>query len=41
VAPDDAAVLMGIAADCGVCQVSNLLHTATCTLERALLPPAS
>jgi amidase len=40
VAPDDAAVLMGIAADCGVSQVSNLLHTATCTLERALLPPA-
>jgi amidase len=40
VAPDDAAVIMGIAADCGVCQVSNALHTATCTLERALLPPA-
>lgn len=40
VAPDDAAVIMGIAADCGVCQVSNVLHTATCTLERALLPPA-
>lgn len=38
---DDAAVIMGIAADCGVCQVSNVLHTATCTLERALLPPAS
>jgi amidase len=40
VAPDDAAVIMGIAADCGVCQVSNELHTATCTIERALLPPA-
>jgi amidase len=39
VAPDDAAVIMGIAADCGVCQVSNQLHTATCTLARALLPP--
>lgn len=38
---DDAAVIMGIAADCGVCQVSNVLHTATCTLERALLPPTS
>jgi amidase len=37
---DDAAVIMGIAADCGVCQVSNELHTATCTIERALLPPA-
>jgi amidase len=41
VAPDDAAVLMGIAADCGICQVSNALHTATCTVERALLPPAA
>jgi amidase len=40
VAPDDAAVIMGIAADCGVCQVSNQLHTATCTIPRALLPPA-
>jgi amidase len=36
---DDAAVIMGIAADCGVCQVSNALHTATCSLARALLPP--
>jgi amidase len=36
---DDAAVLMGIAADCGVCQVSNLLHTATCSIDRSLLPP--
>jgi amidase len=39
VAAADAAVIMGMAADCGVCQVSNLLHTATCTLERSLLPP--
>jgi len=39
VEPDDAAVLMGIAADCGICQVSNALHTASCTIERALLPP--
>jgi amidase len=37
--PDDAAVLMGMAADCGVCQVSNLLHTATCAIPRELLPP--
>ena len=37
--PDDAAVIMGMAADCGVCQVSNLLHTATCTIARDLLPP--
>ncbi len=36
---DDAAVLMGIAADCGVCQVSNQLHTATCSIDRSLLPP--
>jgi amidase len=40
VAPGDAAVVMGMAADCGVCQVSNLLHTATCTIARELLPPA-
>jgi amidase len=37
--PDDAAVIMGMAADCGVCQVSNLLHTATCTIQREVLPP--
>jgi amidase len=41
VRPDDAAVIMGIAADCGVCQVSNQLHTATCSLARELLPPHS
>lgn len=40
VAPADAAVVMGMAADCGVCQVSNLLHTATCTISRDVLPPA-
>lgn len=39
VGPDDAAVVMGMFADCGVCQVSNLLHTATCTIPRNLLPP--
>jgi amidase len=39
VKPDDAAIIMGMAADCGVCQVSNLLHTATCTIRRDLLPP--
>jgi amidase len=37
--PDDAALIMGMAADCGVCQVSNLLHTATCTISLDLLPP--
>jgi len=35
---DDAAVLMGIAAHCGVCQVSNTLHTASCKISRDLLP---
>jgi amidase len=40
VAPDDAAVVMGMAADCGVCQVSNLLHTATCVIALDVLPPA-
>jgi amidase len=39
VLPDDAAIVMGMAADCGVCQVSNLLHTATCTIARDVLPP--
>jgi amidase len=38
--PDDAAVIMGIGADCMVCQISNALHTASCTIARALLPPA-
>jgi amidase len=38
--PDDAAVILGIAGDCGVCQVSNLLHTATCTIRLDALPPA-
>ena len=38
--PDDAAVIMGIGADCMVCQISNALHTASCTIGRALLPPA-
>ena len=37
--PDDAAILLGIAGHCRVCQVSNALHTATCTVELALLPP--
>jgi amidase len=36
---DDAAVLMGIAAHCGIAQVTNLLHTAKCSIERSLLPP--
>ena len=36
---DDAAVLMGIGAHCGVCQVSNALHTAQCSISLSLLPP--
>lgn len=35
---DQAAVVMGIGAHCGVGQVSNLLHTAKCSIARALLP---
>jgi acetamidase/formamidase len=36
---DDAAVLMGIAAHCGVCQVSNALYTAQCSISLSVLPP--
>ena len=36
--PDQAAVVMGIGAHCGVGQVSNLLHTAKCSIARSLLP---
>jgi hypothetical protein len=32
-------VLMGIGAHCGVCQVSNALHTAQCSISLSLLPP--
>jgi acetamidase/formamidase len=35
---DEAAVLMGIGAHCGVGQVSNLLHTGKCSLALSLLP---
>jgi amidase len=35
---EDAALVMGIGADCGVGQVSNLLHTAKCSIARSLLP---
>ena len=35
---EDTAVLMGIAAHCGVCQVSNAIYTAHCTIEQALIP---
>jgi acetamidase/formamidase len=38
---EDCAVLMGVAAHCGVCQISNAWHTAICTVERALFPPTS
>jgi amidase len=36
---DEAAVVMGIGAHCGVAQVSNPLHTGTCSIARSLLPP--
>jgi len=35
---DQAAVVMGIGAHCGVAQVSNPLHTAKCSSSRSLLP---
>jgi amidase len=38
--PDEAALIMGIGAHCGVGQVSNLLHTAKCSIQRSLLPGA-
>lgn len=36
---DEAAMLMGIGGHCGIGQVSNLLHTAKCSIARSLLPP--
>jgi amidase len=38
---DEAAVVMGIGAHCGVGQVSNRLHTAKCSIARSLLPARS
>ncbi len=35
---EGAAVVMGIGADCAIAQVSNLLHTAKCSIDLALLP---
>ncbi|HEY2653351.1 MAG TPA: acetamidase/formamidase family protein [Solirubrobacteraceae bacterium] len=35
---DQAAVVMGIGAHCGVAQISNPLHTAKCSISRSLLP---
>ncbi len=40
-AADQAAIVMGIGAHCGVGQVSNRLHTAKCSIARSLLPDAS
>jgi amidase len=36
---EEAALVMGIGAHCGVGQVSNALHTAKCSIDRDLLPP--
>jgi acetamidase/formamidase len=35
---EQAAIIIGIGADCGIGQVSNLLHTAKCSIDLALLP---
>ncbi len=39
--PEQAAIVMGIGAHCGVGQMSNLLHTAKCSIARSLLPPGN
>jgi len=36
---DEAAMIMGIGGHCGIGQVSNLLHSAKCSISRSLLPP--
>jgi amidase len=38
---DEAAMVMGMGAHCGIGQVTNLLHTAKCSIDRSLLPPGS
>ena len=35
---EEAAMIMGIGGHCGIGQVSNLLHTAKCSISRSLLP---
>ena len=40
-ANDEAAMVMGMGAHCGIGQVTNLLHTAKCSIERSLLPPGN
>ena len=37
---EQAAIVMGIGAHCGICQVSNPLHTAKCSIARSLLQRA-
>jgi amidase len=37
---EQAAIVMGIGAHCGIGQLSNLLHTAKCSIDRSLLPRA-
>jgi amidase len=37
---EQAALVMGIGAHCGIGQVSNRLHTAKCSISRSLLPPS-
>ena len=38
---DEAALVMGIGAHCGIGQVSNLLHTGKCSISRSLLPESA
>jgi amidase len=39
--PEQAVLVMGIGAHCGIGQVTNRLHTAKCSISRSLLPPGS
>jgi amidase len=38
---EEAVMVMGMGAHCGIGQVTNLLHTAKCSLDRSLLPPGN
>ena len=38
---DEAVMVMGMGAHCGIGQVTNLLHTAKCSIDRSLLPPGN
>jgi amidase len=38
---EQAAIVMGIGADCAIAQVTNLLHTAKCSIDISMLPARS